>query len=44
MANFKSGLGSNIKLLRKLRNITQEELSEIIGIHSRQLSKIETKL
>lgn len=42
MANFKSGLGSNIKLLRKLRSITQEELSEIIGIHSRQLSKIET--
>lgn len=42
MANFKSGLGSNIKLLRKLRNITQEELAEIIGIHSRQLSKIET--
>ena len=42
MANFKSGVGSNIKLLRKLRNITQEELSEIIGIHSRQLSKIET--
>ena len=42
MANFKTGLGSNIKLLRKLRNITQEELAEIIGIHSRQLSKIET--
>lgn len=42
MANFKSGVGSNIKLLRKLKNITQEELSEIIGIHSRQLSKIET--
>ena len=42
MVNFKSGLGSNIKLLRKLRNITQEELAEIIGIHSRQLSKIET--
>ena len=42
MANFKLGLGSNIKLLRKAKNITQEELSEIIGIHSRQLSKIET--
>lgn len=42
MANFKSGLGNNIKLLRKLRDITQEELAEIIGIHSRQLSKIET--
>lgn len=42
MANFKTGLGNNIKLLRKLRNITQEELSELIGIHPRQLSKIET--
>ena len=42
MANFKSGVGNNIKLLRKLRNITQEELAGIIGIHSRQLSKIET--
>lgn len=42
MANFKSGVGSNIKLLRKANNITQEELSEIVGIHSRQLSKIET--
>ena len=42
MTNFKTGLGNNIKLLRKLRNITQEELSELIGIHPRQLSKIET--
>ncbi len=42
MANFKSGLGNNIKLLRKTKNITQEELAEIIGIHPRQLSKIET--
>ena len=42
MTNFKSGVGSNIKLIRKLKNITQEELAEIIGIHPRQLSKIET--
>ena len=42
MVNFKTGLGNNIKLLRKLRNITQEELSKLIGIHPRQLSKIET--
>ena len=42
MANFKHGLGSNLKLLRKARNITQEDLAGIIGIHSRQLSKIET--
>ena len=42
MTNFKLGVGNNIKLLRKARNITQEELAETIGIHSRQLSKIET--
>lgn len=42
MTNFKNGLGANLKLIRKTRDITQEELSEIIGIHPRQLSKIET--
>lgn len=42
MANFKIGVGNNIKLLRKAKNITQEDLAGIIGIHSRQLSKIET--
>ena len=42
MTNFKNGLGSNIKYLRKVRNITQEDLAGVIGIHSRQLSKIET--
>ncbi len=42
MTNFKNVLGSNIKYLRKVRNITQEDLAGVIGIHSRQLSKIET--
>lgn len=42
MANFKQGLGSNLKIIRKARGITQEDLAGIIGIHSRQLSKIET--
>lgn len=42
MANFKQGLGSNLKITRKARGITQEDLAGIIGIHSRQLSKIET--
>lgn len=42
MANFKTGLGNNIKLIRKAKGITQEDLAGIIGIHSRQLSKIET--
>lgn len=42
MTNFKNGVGQNIKLLRKIRGITQEDLSGIIGLHPRQLSKIET--
>ncbi len=42
MTNFKAGVGYNIKLIRKSRNITQEDLAAIIGIHARQLSKIET--
>ncbi|MBS4759708.1 MAG: helix-turn-helix transcriptional regulator [Clostridium sp.] len=42
MADFKNGVGSNLKLIRKSKDITQEELAEIIGIHPRQLSKIET--
>lgn len=42
MTNFKTGVGTNIKLLRKAKSITQEDLAGIIGIHSRQLSKIET--
>ena len=42
MTNFKHGLGSNLKLIRKSKEITQEDLAGIIGIHSRQLSKIET--
>jgi len=42
MTNFKQGLGNNLKLIRKSKEITQEDLAGIIGIHSRQLSKIET--
>lgn len=42
MTNFKHGLGTNLKLIRKSKEITQEDLAGIIGIHSRQLSKIET--
>lgn|SRR5574344_821119 len=41
MANVKSGVGNNIKLIRKSRGITQEELAGVIGMHPRQLSKIE---
>jgi transcriptional regulator with XRE-family HTH domain len=42
MASFKQGVGQNIKLIRKSKRITQEDLAELIGIHPRQLSKIET--
>ena len=41
MVNFKTGVGTNIKIFRKLANLTQEQLAEMIEIDSRQLSKIE---
>lgn len=42
MSGFKEAFGANLKLIRKTRNITQEKLSELIDMHPRQLSKIET--
>ena len=42
MSDFKKKFGANLKKIRKLRNITQEKLSELIDIHHRQMSKIET--
>ena len=42
MPTFKQAFGFNLKLLRKNKNITQEKLSELIELHPRQLSKIET--
>ena len=42
MATFKQAFGFNLKLIRKNKNITQEQLSEMIELHPRQLSKIET--
>lgn len=42
MTDLKNGFGINLKITRKAKGITQEELAEIIGIHPRQLSKIET--
>lgn len=42
MTNFKRAFGLNLKLLRKSKSYTQEKLSELIDIHTRQLSKIET--
>lgn len=42
MVNFKEAFGKNLKQIRKTKNITQESLAEMIGIHPRQVSKIET--
>lgn len=42
MSNFKKKFGENLKALRKLKHITQEKLAELIDVHSRQISKIET--
>ena len=42
MSDFKKKFGANLKGLRKSRNITQEKLSELVDIHHRQMSKIET--
>ena len=41
MADIKTQLGARIKELRKSRNITQEELVEIIGSDTNNLSRIE---
>jgi len=40
--NFKQAFGKQLKTIRKSRKMTQERLSELIGIHPRQVSKIET--
>ena len=42
MSDFKKKFGTNLKFLRKSRNITQEKLAELIDLHYRQMSKIET--
>jgi len=42
MFDLRGAFGANLKLIRKSKNITQEKLAELIDIHPRQLSKIET--
>lgn len=42
MSTFKEAFGFNLKFLRKAKNMTQEKLCELIDLHTRQLSKIET--
>ena len=38
---LKKELGKNIRTLRKQRNLTQEQFAELIGIDSKNVSKIE---
>ena len=42
MAELKKLLGRQIKQIRKNKNIKQDELAEMIGIATRNLSNIET--
>ena len=38
---IKKGVGEQLKLLRSIKNLTQEALAERIGINLRQLARIE---
>ena len=40
--NIKNSFGARIKEIREQKGLNQEQLSEIIGIESRHLSRIET--
>lgn len=42
MSVIKDYFGKKLKILRKNNKLTQEELSEMIGINQRQLTRIET--
>ena len=42
MNNIKKLLGKKVKLYRELKNLTQEQLAERIGVNSRTVSLIET--
>ncbi len=42
MVDLAKALGINIKKYRKARNLSQEQLSEMVGIQPRQMSKLET--
>lgn len=41
MRNLTDAFGANLKRIRKSRGLTQEKLSELIGINQRQLARIE---
>ena len=41
MTYFKKAFGQNLKLLRKAKNLTQEQLAELVNLNQRQLTRIE---
>ena len=41
MISIKKIFGNNLRNIRKIKNLTQEELSEKLGINTRQLARIE---
>jgi len=41
LSYFKSAFGQNLRLLRKAKNLTQEQLAELINLNQRQLTRIE---
>ncbi len=41
MSYLKKAFGTNVKLIRKSRNLTQERLAELIEIDLRQMARIE---
>lgn len=42
MYNIKKILGQNLKAIRRSKGLTQEDLANLVGMNSRQLSKIES--
>ena len=41
MTNLKEAFGARVKEIRKMRGMTQEELSELLGVNPRQLTRLE---
>ena len=41
MSYLKKAFGCNVRLIRKSRNLTQEQLAEMVNLNQRQLTRIE---
>ena len=44
MIYFKKTFGQNLKLLRKAKNLIQEQLAELVNLNQRQLTRIENEI